>query len=269
MLIDCFTYFNEVELLKLRYEVLKDHVDGFIIAEADKTHRGDPKPFSLEEVLEKENIPSHNIFIVRALLPSKEEVEDPWVRERGQRDALAEALKKLPEDTIFICSDCDELPNPSYFDEIKEYLASHPNKICGLDMSMHYGRADLQLCSDKGEVFNWRCATACTINTLLKLGSITEIRNQQDRYFIGDRDGGWHFSWMGGVEKRKTKLSSIAEHYIWDTPEVQSLCESFVASKGNLDMLGRKDHILTDYPVENLPPEVFKIESVYTYLFPA
>ena len=269
MLIDCFPYFNEVELLKLRYEVLKDHVDGFIIVEADRTHRGDPKPFTLQSVLNSQNISSHNIFVLQAFLPSKEEVEDPWIRERGQRDALGTALQKLPEDTVFICSDCDEIPNPRVFDEIKEYLAYNQNSICGLDMSMHYGRADLQLCSDTGSLFNWRCATACTVSTLLELGSITAVRNQENRRFIGNRDAGLHFSWMGGAERRKTKLSSIAEHYLWDTPEVQSLCESFVASKGNLDMLGRKDHILTEYPVENLPPEVFKIESVYNYLFPA
>lgn len=269
MLIDCFPYFNEVELLKLRYEVLKDHVDGFVIAEADRTHRGDPKPFTLERVLEEQNIPFHNIFVVRSFLPSREEAEDPWVRERGQRDALGEALKKLPGDTVFVCSDCDELPNPYFFDEIKEYLAVNPNEVCGLDMSMHYGRADLQLCSDTGELFNWRCATACKVSTLLDLGSITAVRNRQGRHFIGNRDGGWHFSWMGNAERRRTKLSSIAEHYMWDTPEVQSLCDSFIASEGKSDMLGRKDHILTEYPVENLPPEVFKIESVYTYLFPA
>ena len=38
MLIDCFPYFNEKELLELRIDTLKDHVDGFLIAmeEQDK-----------------------------------------------------------------------------------------------------------------------------------------------------------------------------------------------------------------------------------------
>ena len=46
MLIDCFTYFNEKELLELRVETLKDTVDLFLIADADRTHKGEPKEFS-------------------------------------------------------------------------------------------------------------------------------------------------------------------------------------------------------------------------------
>ena len=46
MLFDCFLYFNEKELLELRYEILKDVVDGFIITDANRTFKGDPKPFT-------------------------------------------------------------------------------------------------------------------------------------------------------------------------------------------------------------------------------
>jgi hypothetical protein len=35
MLIDCFPYFNEKELLELRINVLKDYVDGFINVDAE------------------------------------------------------------------------------------------------------------------------------------------------------------------------------------------------------------------------------------------
>ena len=42
MLIDCFPYFNEKELLELRIATLYDHVDGFLITDANRTHR-EPK----------------------------------------------------------------------------------------------------------------------------------------------------------------------------------------------------------------------------------
>jgi hypothetical protein len=42
MLIDYFPYFNERELLELRIRLLQDHVDHFVIAEADRTGRADP-----------------------------------------------------------------------------------------------------------------------------------------------------------------------------------------------------------------------------------
>lgn len=40
---DCFTYFNEDQLLKLRLETLWNKVDYFVICEATKTHTGKDK----------------------------------------------------------------------------------------------------------------------------------------------------------------------------------------------------------------------------------
>ena len=268
MFVDTFTYFNEKELLELRINALKDHVDGFVIAEGDRTHRGDPKPFTLKETIKELGLPSDLIQILEVRLPSQEEAVDPWVRERGQRDALATALKYLPDDTIFICSDCDELPNWECFDDLKAALEQVPTRIFGLNMSMHYGRADLQLFSPEGELFEWRCATVCTVETLKTYGSLTRVREQPNRKFIGCRDAGWHFSWMGTADQRAQKLSSIAEHYIWDHPEVQALCASFVPQEGSTDMLGRKDHLLTRYPIEDLPEEAVKLDRVKSYLLP-
>lgn len=37
MIYDCFTFFNEIELLKIRMNILNDVVDKFVIVEADKT----------------------------------------------------------------------------------------------------------------------------------------------------------------------------------------------------------------------------------------
>jgi hypothetical protein len=268
MLIDCFPYFNEKELLELRVNILRDYVDGFLIAEANRTHRGELKPYTCLQTIKELGLPFDLIEVVHVELPSVEQAADPWVRERGQRDSLGVYLKQLPPDTIFICSDCDEIPNPNKFNLLRSLINDDPNLIVGLDMSMHYGRADLQLCSPTGELFRWSCSTACRVGKLIELGSITEIRSQPNRKVLGDRDGGWHFSWMGDNKTRKLKLKSIAEFYIWDTPEVQNLCETFNPQEGTVDMLGRKDHILTSYPIEDLPPEAVKLERVKKYLLP-
>ena len=42
---DCFTFYNEFELLELRLESLHDFVDYFIIVEADKTQRNESNLF--------------------------------------------------------------------------------------------------------------------------------------------------------------------------------------------------------------------------------
>lgn len=268
MFLDTFTYFNERELLELRINTLKDHVDGFIISEGDRTHRGEDKAFTCLETIKELGLPEDMIWVLQTELPSFEESPDPWVRERGQRDALAKPLSLLPETAIFLCSDVDEILNVSKLETIKQRLTEAPEKILGLSMSMHYGRADRQLQSPTGELFEWKCSTICTVKTLKKYGSITDVRAQPDREFIGCRDAGWHFSWMGDATTRKTKLRSIAEYYLWDTDEVRKKCDKFVPVEGSTDMLGRTDHLLTSYPIKDLPRKAVKLERVKAYLLP-
>ena len=53
MIYDCFTYFNEDLILDLRFNILFDKVDYFVIIEASKTHSGKSKKknFQIEKFL--------------------------------------------------------------------------------------------------------------------------------------------------------------------------------------------------------------------------
>jgi beta-1,4-mannosyl-glycoprotein beta-1,4-N-acetylglucosaminyltransferase len=44
---DCFTFFNELDLLEVRLEELYEVVDYFVIAEANMSHSGKPKDWIL------------------------------------------------------------------------------------------------------------------------------------------------------------------------------------------------------------------------------
>ena len=48
-IVDCFTFYNETDLLKYRLRVLDDTVDYFILVEARQTHAGNPKPLFYKE----------------------------------------------------------------------------------------------------------------------------------------------------------------------------------------------------------------------------
>jgi beta-1,4-mannosyl-glycoprotein beta-1,4-N-acetylglucosaminyltransferase len=267
VLIDCFPYFNEKELLELRITTLQDYVDGFLITDANRTHRGEEKPFTALKTLKELGISDENIQVLHVELPSSEQALDPWIRERGQRDALSVGLHMLPDDAVFISSDCDEIPNPSRFPELLEVVAQQKEKFVRLSMSMHYGRADRQLITPSGELHDWRNAVVTTVGQLKNFGTLSSVRACTDNYYFGSLDAGWHFSWMGDSDRRLKKLKSYA-HWETDHPEVEKTCERFDAELGSADMLGREDHLITEYPIEKLPKGVFELERVKKYLLP-
>lgn len=267
MLIDTFTYFNEKELLELRIRTLEDHVDGFLITDANRTHRGEEKPFTCIETLKKLGISDEKIQVLHVELPSSSEVIDPWVRERAQRDALSVGLQMLPDDTIFICSDCDEIVNPERLTELKEVVCASEDRPVKLSMSMHYGRADRQLITPDGKLHNWRNAFASTVGVLRDSGTLSSMRATTDNVYFGDLDAGWHFSWMGDSARRLNKLKSYA-HWETDRPDIEKTCERFNADLGSADMLGREDHLITEYPANKLPKGVFDLERVKPFLLP-
>ena len=279
MLFDCFLYFNEKELLELRYEILKDVVDGFIITDANRTFKGDPKPFTCVETLRELGIPEDKVQVLHVELPSKEEILNPWMREYAQRDALAVGMRMTPPDSVFFFSDVDEIPRPDSLLEAVELAKQSPERCVRLSMPMFYGRADLRVVNPDGKPDeapnNWICGTVVLHQHLEQ--SLSQIRMNVNDIVVGDCDAGWHFSWMGDAERLKTKVQSFSHCYD-DIPnsvapanskEMLDFMDSYRATAGATDPLGRTDHILIDYPHESLPPELFRIDRVRSFLLPA
>jgi hypothetical protein len=278
MLFDCFLYFNEKELLELRVELLKDIVDGFIITDANRTFKGDPKPFTCVDTIRELGLPEEKIQVLHVELPSPEDVLDPWARERAQRDALAVGMRMTPPDSVFFFSDVDEIPNPDSLLEAVELAKEDPARCVRLSMPMFYGRGDLRVINPQGSSDeapnNWTCGTVVLYEHLEYTPS--QIRANPNDIVVGNCDAGWHFSWMGDAERLKKKLTSFSHCYD-DIPnsvapaysqEMLDYLDAYVPSAGSTDPLGRTDHVLVPYPHELLPAELFKLERVKRYLLP-
>ena len=89
MIYDCFTFFNEIELLKIRLNTLNAVVDKFVIVEADKTQRGVSKAFNFEAIkAEFDNkYPDKIIYIKATDCPVLKNSKD-WAIEHFQRNAI-------------------------------------------------------------------------------------------------------------------------------------------------------------------------------------
>ena len=84
MLYDCFTYFNEDLILDIRFNILYDKVDYFVIIEGNRTHSGriKKKNFNINKFLKFKN--KIKYFFIKDM-PDK---LSPWELENFQRNQI-------------------------------------------------------------------------------------------------------------------------------------------------------------------------------------
>jgi beta-1,4-mannosyl-glycoprotein beta-1,4-N-acetylglucosaminyltransferase len=240
---DCFTYFNEDQLLKLRLETLWDSVDYFVICEATRTHTGKEKPINFKlEVFDKYK--SKIRYLLIDTYPFQ--TDDPWVYENYQRNYLMNGLYDAKDHDWIMVSDLDEIPNP-------ESIGSfNPKKYLRASFHQHAFLYYLNNRVMRGLTpFIWTLPKVTTYASLKDIFKCPqEVRNYRGKglfrgvkkFLIKQRtqdlsNGGWHFTWMGGVEKIILKMNSMA-HQELNKPELQDpkLIEEKIRSGG--DILG-------------------------------
>lgn len=196
MIIDAFTFFNELELLELRLNELKDTVDLFVLVEATVSFTSEPKPLVYEN--NKDLFSDFNIKHV--IVDDMPNTDNPWDNERHQRNAIVRGLPKQ-FDWIMI-SDVDEIPRKNIFEHPNFVNEWHP---VHQPMFMYYLNTWLTR--------RWN-------GTVIASKKFFEIMLKRDchqarlnrRHGKPLLDGGWHFSWLADDSKRvMRKLISISE----------------------------------------------------------
>jgi len=114
---DCFTFFNELDLLELRLEEQYDHVDYFVIAEANTDFQGNARPFILEENWGRYS--KYHDKIVYIKVDDMPEFSDEKGREHHLMNALSRGFQSADSNDVIFISDCCELIRPSTFDLVR------------------------------------------------------------------------------------------------------------------------------------------------------
>ena len=235
---DCFLFFNELDLLELRLNVLNDCVDYFVIVESAVTFQGEDKEYCFEKnrnrfakfenkiiyfKVEKYVIDFANLQYITAPQTVDQEVlnriykfidachrfdkqkEFWWGNDFFQRECIGRALalaKPAPNDLILL-SDVDEIPSPAVVTKIKETI-SPQSLLC---LRQH------EFCYYLNYYHNsdW-VGTCCFLYGAYAHVSLNAIRFSTKRdeglapTIVGD--GGWHFTSLGGVDAIKKKIKS-------------------------------------------------------------
>ncbi len=145
MVYDCIPFFNELDILKLRLNILNPIVDRFIIEEATVTFSGEPKELCFEKNKEmfKEFLPKIEYIVVDN---SPLDVTT-HVRDNFQKNALERGLKGASDEDVIILSDVDEIPNPKV---LKKIIAEFdPDRIYHLAQRMFYCFINMEEVSGK------------------------------------------------------------------------------------------------------------------------
>ena len=110
---DAFTFYNELQVLRLRLHTLSHVVHRFVLAEGSKTFSNNPKELVFERALfhdaELAAFSEQIEYVVVDDLPGG---EDPWEREFVQHNALLRGTASALPDDLILVSDVDEIVNP-------------------------------------------------------------------------------------------------------------------------------------------------------------
>jgi beta-1,4-mannosyl-glycoprotein beta-1,4-N-acetylglucosaminyltransferase len=106
-IIDCITFFNENFIFDLRYKVLEEVVDQFIICESRYDHKGREKKLNFKK--KKYDKKKINYIVLDKKFPKE---NNPWQNQAYQRDYMLKKLDYLNENDYIFFSDPDEIINP-------------------------------------------------------------------------------------------------------------------------------------------------------------
>ena len=210
MVFDCIPFFNELDILKLRMQILNPYVDWFVIEESSVTFSGEPKRMIFAENRHLFQEFESKIRYV-AVEDSPMEGVTTHERDKYQKNQLIRALGDCRADDIIVFSDVDEIPRPETlvriiegFEAGKIYHFAQRMFYCFLNMEEVSGN----LLSITGEFpgverRQWLGTKVCSFADIPQEGIVflREV-SPADPRSVRVADGGWHFGYMGGDGER-------------------------------------------------------------------
>ena len=274
---DCFTFYDELDLLEIRLNILNDVVDYFVLSESTRTFTGKPKSLNFEKNKARFKNFAHKI---RHVIVDEEEFKpeiNAWQRESDQRNSVLKGVYDCKDNDYIIVSDLDEIVNP---DAVTATINKNSNSISAFMQPCYY--------------YFLNCRSTEVIN-MAKMAKFKNVRSPQQlrvypkvssfnsnklakmfcrwRWIVRKRlwpleiqeDGGWHFTYMQSPENISKKIMAFS-HTEFDSLEFTSV--NSIQSR----IRGVKDPFDRDYELEiididdSFPDYIYKNQDKYPHL---
>ncbi len=208
---DCFQFFNEEHILDLRFNILNEFVDHFIIVESTTDHQGNIKKLNFDSKKFKRFSNKINYIVVD---DTEDVIKKPHfggesLVEQHQRNSIMRGLKNARDDDLIILSDVDEIPDLNKIDKFNK-----KNKYAVFSQRMFNYKINLLNETEN----NWHGSKICLKKNLKSPQWLRNLKFKKYPFWRIDKprnlqiieNGGWHFAYLQSPENISKKIKSFA-----------------------------------------------------------
>ena len=206
---DCITFFDESLQAHLRFNILNNYVEQFVVCESKFDHKGNYKGvnFKIENYKEFKSKIIH--LVIDEQFP---DTSNTWKTQAFQREFIFNGLNNAnPEDYIMF-SDPDEIPRPEILENLK--------------LKKKFGIFLQKMFCYKLNIYNphespWEGSRICLKKNLKSIDFLRQKilkKNTHYPFWRIDKErsiqlidnGGWHFNYLSEPEQISKKLKTFA-----------------------------------------------------------
>ena len=249
---DCFQYFNEDHIADLRFNILDEYVDFFVIVESTVNHQGQNRKLQFDKNKYKK---FQNKIVYIEVDDTPDNIKKPHTGgeslvEQHQRNSIMKGLNKSQDNDLIILSDIDEIPDLTklkFFDK---------NKYAVFSQKMFMYKLNLLNPNEN----NWHGSKICLKKNLKSPQWLRNLKFKKYPFWRIDKqknlqiidEGGWHFAYLQDVKNISKKIKSFA-HGEFNKAEIVSEKNIELKINQGEDVLGRgykikKIEIDSSYP---------------------
>jgi len=206
---DCVTFFEENRQIDLRFNILNNYVDYFIVCEGKYDHQGKKKKINFN----KNKYPKFKKKISHIIVDKFPNNLNPWQRQAFQRETILNNINQAEDDDLILFSDPDEIPNLSKLKKM-----NFKKKYIIFLQDLFYYKLNIKEVSFGN---NWEGTRGCLKKNLKSIDYMRHKvikknlkygfwRIDKERNLQIIKNGGWHFSYLLTPIEIQRKIKTFA-----------------------------------------------------------